>query len=192
MTFDNDYLLGDPMALSAEEAAEVLLTKTTGLSINDPHGKDTPRRFAAMLEELTTPEEFTFTTFDAEGMDEMVTIGPLPFVSVCNHHVIPFVGNAWIAYVPRHKMAGLSKFARLVKYEAASLQVQERLTQNIANKLENELKPMGVAVVLKAEHFCMTVRGVQTPGVLTTTAKMTGIFADHDRTAKAEFLEWIR
>ncbi len=188
----NNYLLGDPYALTAEEAAEVLLTKTTGLSINDDHGRDTPKRFAAMLSELTTPEQFNFTTFPSNGMDEMITIGPIPFVSVCNHHVIPFVGNAWVGYVPRHKMAGLSKFARLVQAEAKSLQVQEQLTVNIANKLENELKPMGVAVVLKAEHFCMTVRGVQTPGVLTTTSKMTGIFADHERTAKAEFLDSIR
>lgn len=187
-----DYVLGDPFALTEEEAAEVLLTKTTGLDTSSDHGADTPKRFAAMLRELTTPEAFTFTTFPSNGMDEMITIGPIPFVSVCNHHVIPFVGNVWVGYVPNGKMAGLSKFARLVKQKSKSLQVQEQLTIDIADALEQELRPRGVAVVVKAEHFCMTVRGVQTPGVLTTTSAMRGVFADHERTAKAEFLDSIR
>jgi GTP cyclohydrolase I len=168
------------------------LKKTTGLDTETPHGKDTPKRFAAMLRELTTPEEFTFTTFPSNGMDEMITIGPIPFVSVCNHHVIPFVGNVWVGYIPNGQMAGLSKFARLVRAKAKSLQVQEQLTVDIADALELELGPRGVAVVVKAEHFCMTVRGVQTPGVLTTTSAMRGVFADHNRTAKAEFLDSIR
>lgn len=181
-----------PYVPSEEEAAEVLLTKTTGLDTSSDHGRETPRRFAAMLKELTTPEPFNFTTFPSNGADEMITVGPVPFVSVCNHHVIPFVGNAWIGYVPADEMAGLSKFARTVRYHAKKLQVQEQLTIDIANHIEDVLVPKGVAVVLKAEHFCMTVRGVQTPGVLTTTSAMRGIFADHDRTAKAEFLDWIR
>lgn len=179
------------IAATEEAAARFLLAKTTGW-IDDEHGHDTPKRFAAMLRELTTPEEFNFTTFPANGMDEMITIGPIPFVSVCNHHVIPFVGNAWIGYIPDLQMAGLSKFARLVQAKAKSLQVQERLTIDIADALELELGPAGVAVVLKAEHFCMTVRGVQTPGVMTTTSAMRGVFADHTRTAKAEFLNSIR
>jgi GTP cyclohydrolase I len=177
--------------VSTEEAARILLEETTGW-VDDEHGKDTPKRFAAMLMELTTPEEFTFTTFPAKGMDEMIVVGPIPFVSVCNHHVIPFVGSAWVGYIPGELMAGLSKFARVVQHYAKALQVQERLTVQIADYLEEELEPKGVAVVLKAEHFCMTVRGVQTPGVLTTTSAMRGVFSEHDKTAKAEFLDWIR
>ena len=176
--------------ITAEEAAKTLLRKTTGWK-DDEHGRDTPTRFAAMLRELTTPQEYTFTTFVATG-DEMIVIGPIPFVSVCNHHVIPFVGNAWIGYVPGDVMAGLSKFARLVQANAKALQVQERLTVDIADELESRLEPVGVAVLLKAEHFCMTVRGVQTPGVMTTTSAVRGVFADHTKTAKAEFMQLIR
>jgi GTP cyclohydrolase I len=178
--------------LTTEEAAAFLLSKTTGW-VDDEHGHDTPKRFAAMLTELTTPaDDWNFTTFPADGMDEMITIGPIPFVSVCNHHVIPFVGHVWIGYIPDKLMAGLSKFARLSQQLAKKLQVQERYTVEVADALAEFLEPKGVAVVVKAEHFCMTVRGVQTPGVQTTTSAMRGVFADHDRTAKAEFLDSIR
>ncbi len=177
--------------LSAEEAAKYVLENTTGLNINTEHGSGTPARFVRMLKELTTPENFNFTTFDANDMHDMIVVQDMPFVSVCNHHVIPFVGKAHIAYVPDERMAGLSKFARLVKFYAKQLQVQERLTQQVANAIEYNLSPLGVGVVIQAEHFCMTVRGVQTPGTLTTTATMRGVFADHTKTAKAEFMSII-
>lgn len=176
--------------ISSEEAARVLLEKTTGLT-NDEHGLETPRRFAAMLKELTTPEEFKFTTFSSDGADEMIVLDGIPFVSVCNHHVVPFVGVAHIGYVPNGQMAGLSKFVRCVHFWAKRLQVQERLTVQIADHIEEVLHPLGVAVVLKAEHMCMAVRGVGTPGVITTTSAMRGVFADHSRTAKAEFLQML-
>ena len=175
--------------ISEEAAARVLLEKTTGLK-NDVHGENTPKRFAAMLRELTTPQDFEFTTFPAEDQD-MIVMHDIPFVSVCNHHVIPFVGKAWIGYIPNQKIVGLSKLARCVQYYAKNLQVQERLTRQIAEYLMENLDPLGVAVVLEAEHFCMTIRGVQTPGTITTTSKMTGVFEDHDRTAKAEFMAII-
>lgn len=176
--------------VSAEEAARVLLTKTTGL-ISDAHGEGTPRRFAAMLAELTTPKVFEFKTFPADGAQDMVVMHNIPFVSVCNHHVIPFVGHAWIGYVPDQKLVGLSKLARAVHYYAKALQVQERLTVQVANFLEDNLEPLGLAVLMEAEHMCMTIRGVQTPGTITTTSTMRGVFADHSRTAKSEFLSII-
>lgn len=177
--------------ISAEEAARILLEKTTGW-VDDEHGNRTPQRFASMLRELTTPEDFAFTTFPAEGADEMVVLHDIPFVSVCNHHIVPFVGKAWVGYIPDQKLVGLSKLARVVQHYARSLQVQERLTKQVADRLMEELNPLGVAVLMKAEHFCMTIRGVKTPGTMTTTSAMLGVFSDHERTAKAEFLQIIK
>lgn len=172
-----------------ESAARLLLAKTTGWE-DDDHGRDTPKRFAAMLRDLTTPKEFDFTTFPAEG-DDMVVMQNIPFVSVCNHHIIPFIGHAWIGYIPNDKIVGLSKLARTVHFFAKRLQLQERMTNQIADYLCEHLDPAGVAVVVEAEHMCMTIRGVQTPGTVTTTSTMRGVFADHDRTAKAEFMSII-
>lgn len=173
-----------------EEAAAFLLSSAAGLDLSDPHGAETPARFIRMLKELTTPEEFTFTTFPV-GSQNMIMLKDIPFSSVCNHHVIPFVGFAHIAYVPDKEIAGLSKFARLVKYHSHKLQVQESLTAEIADDLEARLKPLGVAVVMEAEHLCMTIRGVQVPGTQTRTAEMRGVFANHEKTAKAEFLSYV-
>jgi GTP cyclohydrolase I len=190
--WDPNELLTTPSSLSAEEAARVLLEKTTGLNTDGPHGSKTPQRFVRMLEELTTPEPFEFTTFPNEdGVDEIVVVRDIPFVSVCNHHVVPFVGKAHIGYIPDGWLVGLSKFARVVRYYAKSLQVQERLTQQVADYLQDELTPVGVAVVMEAEHMCMTIRGVQTPGTYTITSAMKGVFADHEKTAKAEFMRLI-
>lgn len=178
--------------LSVEEAAEYVLRGTTGWE-DDKHGANTPSRFVRMLKELTTPEEFEFTTFANVDpkIDEMVVIRNIPFVSLCNHHVIPFFGEAHIAYVPDTKIAGLSKFARTVRYYSKALQVQERLTNQISDLINEELDPLGAAVVLEAEHLCMTIRGAQSPGTKTRTARMTGVFADHEKTAKAEFLSAV-
>jgi len=174
-----------------EQAARLVLEQTTGLDVDD-HGADTPKRFIRMLRELTSPEPFNFTTFpNDKGSQEMVVVQDIPFVSLCNHHVVPFVGVAHVGYIPNDRLVGLSKLARVVRHYAKSLQVQERLTQQIADRLVEELEPLGVAVVLKAEHMCMTIRGVQTPGTKTTTSAMLGVFSDHDRTAKAEFMQII-
>lgn len=150
----------------------------------------TPERFLTMLAELTTREPFTFTTFESEH-DEMITVGPVDFYSLCSHHVIPFMGKAWIGYIPQGRIAGLSKLPRTVKYLMRGLWNQEDLTNEIANMLDDNLKPKGTAVVLKAEHLCMTIRGVQSPGTITTTSVMRGAFADHTRLARTEFLEFI-
>lgn len=182
-----------PFKFSDEEAARVLLRQTTGLDTTTEHGRKTPQRFAAMLRELTTPDEFEFTTFpNDEGVDEIVVVRNIPFVSLCNHHVVPFTGLAHVGYIPDQKIVGLSKFARVVRYFAKALQVQERLTNQVADYLCEHLDPVGVAIVMEAEHMCMTIRGVQTPGTMTLTSAMRGVFSDHTRTAKAEFMHLVK
>jgi GTP cyclohydrolase IA len=171
----------------AVEAARTLLEDVTGLEL-DEHGADTPSRFVLMLDELTTQPDIKWKAFKNNGMDEMVVIRNIPFVSLCNHHVVPFIGKCDIGYVPDQWIAGLSKFARVVKHFSHKLQIQENLTQEIATYLEEALEPRGVAVVMEAEHLCMTIRGAQAPGTRTYTAVMRGVFNDHTRTAKAEFL----
>lgn len=157
---------------------------------NDEHFQKTPERFVKMLRELTTPEPFEFTTFESKA-DEMIVVKDINFVSVCAHHIVPFMGKCHIGYVPAGQIAGLSKFARLVKNSAKDLTVQEELTNRIGDELIDKLDPKGVAVVMEAEHLCMTIRGVQSPGTKTVTSKMTGVFADHDRLARQEFMNLI-
>lgn len=152
---------------------------------------DTPKRFLKMLKEVTTPEEFNFTTFENEGTDEMIIVGPTNFSSTCEHHLAPFMGKAWVAYIPDERIVGISKLSRVVKYYSTSLQNQERITTQIADKLEKELKPKGVAVFLKASHTCMGCRGVRTPEAYTITTKLTGSFKANDNT-RNEFLELVK
>ena len=150
--------------------------------------RDTPRRVAAAYAELLTPQPFTATTFpNDEGYDELVVARSIPFHSLCEHHVIPFVGHAHVAYLPSERIVGLSKLARVVEHFARRLQVQERMTVQVADWIEHELSPKGVGVVLDAEHFCMTLRGVQKPGSRTTTSALRGRVRDDART-RAEFL----
>lgn len=157
---------------------------------DDQHTRQTSKRFVDSLRELTTRDQFEFTTFDATNIDEMIVIKDIPFVSLCAHHIIPFMGKAHLAYIPSAKIAGLSKFARLVKWHAADLSSQEGLTEAISYDLGRLLEPIGHAVVMEAEHMCMTIRGVQSPGV-TVTSSMMGAFADHNRQARSEFLNLI-
>lgn len=159
-------------------------------NLDGEHFGKTPERFVKMLEELTTPQDFDFTIFDSNA-DEMIVIKDIDFVSMCAHHIVPFMGKCYIAYVPAGQIAGLSKFARTVKNLAKDLTVQEELTNDIALFLMNKLDPKGLAVVMEAEHLCMTIRGVQSPGTMTITSSMKGIFADHTRQARSEFLHLI-
>lgn len=177
-------------------AAEDLLAVHAGLDMTTEHGKDTPRRFLNMLEDLTSHKScdaacIKWKVFGGD-VDEMIVVKQIPFQSVCNHHVIPFVGHAWVGYVPQDKIVGLSKFARVVTHFARQLQVQERLTQQVHNYIHLNLPTKGIIVRMEAEHMCMTIRGAQAPGVTTVTTKTSGVFADHSRTAKAEFLEAIK
>lgn len=138
------------------------------------------------------PEDFLKTFEDgAEGCDEMVLLTEIPVFSHCEHHLAPFIGVAHVAYIPNGRIVGLSKIPKIVDMFARRLQVQERLTNQIANCLEEHLKPLGVAVVIKAKHFCMATRGVKMPNVDTTTSAMRGVFLSKPE-ARAEFMGLIK
>jgi GTP cyclohydrolase I len=153
--------------------------------------KETPKRYIKFLKEFLEPKEFNFTTFDAEGTDEMIVQTNIPFYSLCEHHIAPFFGIAHVAYIPDGRIVGLSKLARTVDLYANRLQNQERITSEIATRLMEELQPKGVAVVLKAQHLCMCMRGVKKHDTHTTTSKMIGAFHD-DLNCRNEFLNFIR
>jgi GTP cyclohydrolase IA len=148
----------------------------------------TPRRVASMYEELFSgldedPSKYLTVTFAAEH-DEMVMVRDIPFASLCEHHLVPFMGKAHVAYIPGEdgRITGLSKLARLVEGFARRLQVQERMTSQIADALMDTLAPRGALVVVEAEHLCMSMRGVRKPGTLTVTSALRGIFKDDPRT----------
>lgn len=142
--------------------------------------------------ELLTPRPFRATTFaNEDGYDELVLVREIPFHSLCMHHMLPFHGLAHVAYLPGERIVGLSKLARVVEMFARDLQVQERLTTQIADWIEEELQPKGVGVVLEAEHLCMSLRGVQKFGATTVTSALLGQVRDDPRT-RQEFLSLTR
>jgi GTP cyclohydrolase IA len=154
---------------------------------------ETPSRVARALEEAFAgytqdPVEFLKKTFEeSEGYDEMIALRGIRFESHCEHHMAPITGQAWVAYVPSGRIVGISKLARVVEVYAKRLQVQERLTVQIANAIDDVLKPQGVGVVIKATHHCMTARGVRKPGSDLVTSRMLGCFRDNPLT-RQEFL----
>jgi GTP cyclohydrolase I len=152
--------------------------------------KETPKRYIKFMREFLDPKEFNFTTFDAEGTDEMILQTNIPFYSICEHHTAPFFGTADVAYIPNEKIVGLSKLARTVDLYANRFQNQERITTQIAERLQLELNPKGVAVHLKAQHLCMCMRGVKKHDTWTSTSKLLGAFKD-DEKARSEFLNLI-
>ena len=152
--------------------------------------RETPKRYLKFMREFLSPPEFNFTVFDSEGMDEMIVQTNIPFHSLCEHHVAPFFGVGHIAYIPDGKIVGLSKLARTLETYSRRLQNQERITMQIAERLMEELNPKGVAVVLSAQHMCMSMRGVKKHDTYTTTSKMVGIFKSDDK-ARNEFLQLI-
>jgi GTP cyclohydrolase I len=167
------------MDLDRARSAVAELLEALDIDLSIESLSETPRRVAAAYAELLTPQPFAATTFpNDEGYDEH---------SLCEHHLIPFVGYAHVAYLPDDRIVGLSKLARVVEHFARRLQVQERMTVQIADWLEDELAPKGVGVVLDAEHFCMTIRGVHKPGARTTTSALRGHVRNDPRT-RAEFL----
>ena len=172
---------------AAERAVRDLLV-ALGRNPFSPHLVDTPRRVAGSFTEMLTPREFDFTTFpNDEHYDELVLVREIPFQSLCMHHMLPFHGVAHVAYLPDERIVGLSKLARVVELFAHDLQVQERLTSQIAGYLQARLQPKGVGVVLEAEHMCMSIRGVQKPGATTVTSALHGLVRDDPRT-RGEFL----
>jgi GTP cyclohydrolase IA len=172
---------------AAERAAGELLT-ALGADLADESLRDTPGRIARLYRELLTPAPFDATTFPNDGgYDELVVARAIPFHSLCEHHLLPFVGVAHVGYLPGERIIGLSKLARVVDHFARALQVQERLTTQIAGWLRQEVKPKGVGVVLEAEHLCMSLRGVQKAGATTVTSALHGLVRDDPRT-RQEFL----
>jgi GTP cyclohydrolase I len=172
---------------AVQDAARALLL-AFGADIESESLQETPRRVADAYAELLTPKPFRATTFDNdEGYDELIVARAIPFHSLCMHHLLPFQGVAHIGYLPGDRIIGLSKLARVVEQFARDLQIQERMTTQIAGWLERELEPRGVGVVLEAEHLCMSLRGVQKLGARTVTSALRGLVRDDART-RQEFL----
>ncbi|GAA4377983.1 GTP cyclohydrolase I FolE [Agromyces bauzanensis] len=178
----------EPVDRARATAAVAELLTALGRDIRSPHLAETPRRVADSFIELLTPRPFEATTFpNDEGYDDLIVVAGIPFDSLCEHHLLPFSGTAHVGYVPGARLLGLSKFARVVERFARDLQVQERLTRQVAGWIEAELAPAGVGVVLEAEHLCMSVRGVQARGTRTVTSSFVGVVRDDGRTRR-EFL----
>lgn len=152
----------------------------------------TPERVARSFAELLTPAPFSLTTFaNDEGYDELVLVRDIPFHSLCEHHLLPFVGVAHVAYLPDQRILGLSKLARVVERQSRRLQVQERLTQQVAEAIDEAIHPQGVGVVIEAQHLCMMMRGVEKQHSSTITSAMLGVFKSQLQT-RNEFLSLVR
>jgi GTP cyclohydrolase I len=172
----------------AVQRAAAELLRALGADVDAAALEDTPRRVADAYAELLTPQPFRATTFpNDDGYDELILARAMPFHSLCMHHLLPFHGLAHIAYLPGERIVGLSKLGRVVEFFSRDLQIQERLTTQIADWLERELEPKGVGVVLEAEHLCMSMRGVQKLGAKTVTSALRGLVRDDPRT-RQEFL----
>jgi GTP cyclohydrolase IA len=178
--------------LPAAERAVTDLLRALGRDPQDAHLADTPRRVAHSFAELLTPREFELTTFaNDEGYNELVMARDIPVQSLCEHHLLPFAGVAHIGYLPGDRILGLSKLARVLDLFARDLQVQERLTQQVADWLQENLAPRGVGVVIEAEHLCMSLRGVRAHGARTTTSALHGLLREDSR-SRMEFLALTR
>ena len=175
----------------AEQAVRDLLA-ALGRDVGDDGLRETPRRVAGAFAELLSHDPVSLTTFANDaGYDELVVVKGIPFHSLCMHHLLPFHGVAHVAYLPGDRIIGLSKLARVVESFARDLQLQERLTMQVADCLQSHLHPKGVGVVIEAEHMCMSLRGVQKPGARTTTSALLGLLRDDART-RGEFLSLVR
>ncbi|HEX7181010.1 MAG TPA: GTP cyclohydrolase I FolE [Thermoanaerobaculia bacterium] len=171
------------------------LLTALGLDLRDPNLAETDLRVAKMylemfhgLQEGAEPKVTTFP--NEEGYSHMVMEKQIPFYSMCAHHLVPFYGHAHIAYIPRDRILGLSKFARILEFYAKRPQLQERLTEQVVTFLEEKLRPQGAMVVIEARHLCVEMRGVKKPGALTVTSAIRGIF--HQKPVREEFLDLLR
>ena len=188
------HLAGEPggtVDLVRAERAVADLLGAFGVDLGDESLAGTPARVARAYAEMLSPQPFDLTTFpNDEAYDELIVIRDIPFHSLCEHHLLPFVGVAHIGYLPGSRILGLSKFARVVEHFARRLQVQERLTSQIAHWLDENLGPRGVGVVLEAEHLCMSLRGVRAAGARTVTSALHGTVR-HDERTRSEFLALV-
>jgi GTP cyclohydrolase I len=173
--------------LPRAEAAVADLLAALGADLAEEGLQETPRRVAAAYAELLTARPFNLTTFpNDEGYDELVVARDIPIHSLCQHHLLPFIGVAHVGYLPGERILGLSKLVRVVEKFARGLQVQERLTKQVAGWLQDQLAPKGVGVVVEAEHLCMSLRGVQAPGTRTLTSAVHGLLRE-DARSRQEF-----
>jgi len=178
--------------LAAAERAAAELLVALGQPVDSPGMAETPRRMAHAFAELLSPEPFDFTTFpNTEGYDELVLVRHIPLRSICEHHMLPFVGVAHVGYLPGQRILGLSKVARVVELYSRRPQTQERLTQQVADHLQLHLAPRGVGVVVEAEHTCMSLRGIRASGATTVTSAMLGALRE-DPSSRAELLALAR
>ena len=186
----------DRPSRSEVEAALRTIIRWTGENPDRDGLMETPKRMAKAFEEYfrgysEDPETILSKTFEeTEGYDEMIVLRGIRFESHCEHHMAPIIGRAWVAYIPNGRVVGISKLARVVEVYAKRLQIQEKMTAQIANAIETVLQPQGVGVVLKAEHHCMTARGIMKPGTDLVTSRMLGCFRDNPVT-RQEFLSII-
>jgi len=153
--------------------------------------QDTPRRYIKFLKEFLDTPDFNFTCFDSEGYDQMIIVKDIPFYSLCEHHLAPFFGKAHIAYIPNEKIVGISKLPRTLDLYSRRFQNQERITKQVAERLNLELNPKGVAVVLEAEHLCMAMRGVKKSHCKTITSELIGVFKN-EFNCRNEFMNLIK
>lgn len=186
---------GKPERSEVEEAFRTII-RWTGDDAERDGLLETPARATRAFEQYFSgyevdPEEFLQKTFEEiEGYDEMVVLRGIRFESHCEHHIAPIIGRAWVAYVPQGRVVGISKLARIVDVYARRLQIQEKMTAQIANTIQNVLQPQGVGVILKAAHHCMTTRGAYKPDADMVTSRMLGCFRDNAIT-RQEFLSLI-
>lgn len=179
------------------EAAIRTIIRWTGDNPDRDGLLNTPARLARAYEEYfrgynEDPERILSTTFEeTEGYDEMIILRGIRFESHCEHHIAPIIGRAWVAYIPNGRVVGISKLARIVEVYAKRLQIQEKMTAQIANAINNVLQPQGVGVIIKAEHYCMTARGIMKPGTDLVTSRMLGIFRSNAAT-RQEFLSMVQ
>ncbi len=202
MTIDS-ALVAPPDQLSEEESRQLAriaghvrgILDALGLDLDDPNLRDTDQRVARMylemfhgLKEGAEPEVTTFP--NDENYRHMVMERDIPFYSMCAHHLVPFYGHAHIAYIPNERILGLSKFARILEFYAKRPQLQERVTEQVVDFLEEKAHPQGSMVVIEARHLCVEMRGVKKPGALTVTSAIRGVF--HQRPVREEFLDLLR
>ena len=193
--YKNEWLVF-PWETKQEENEETVednvrrLLQYFGEDVNREGLLDTPKRYVKFFKEFLNPPQWKCTTFEGEGYDEMIVQTNIPFYSLCEHHIAPFFGYGTIAYIPEKRIVGLSKLARTLETYSRRLQNQERITTQVAEFLQEELQPRGVAVQLTAKHMCMEMRGVKSHDTWTTTTKLIGFFKDK-KDARDEFLNSI-